>query len=273
MDEQRIGMLLKGPIECLLYFRFGAGIDNYDFDADAVTGVLEGFCIGGVRILGIDQHGNGRRLGIQQPEQLDALRSQLAVDEGYPCDIAARTVEAGDQPVLDRVAAVGKHDWYACRRRLGGERGDHASGRKDCIDRTIDQFCCERGQSVVLIVRPAIVDQEILLLHITALVQALVERGYRRLIVSLSRAAEKSKRQHPRLLRARRERPPSRRAPEQRDEIAPSHSITSSARASNVAGTSRPRLFAVLRLIASSYLVGACTGRSAGFSPLRMRST
>src|SRR6516164_9156733 len=28
-----------------------------------------------------------------------------------------------------------------------------------------------------------------------------------------------------------------------------------------------------LRLITSSYLVGACTGRSAGFSPLRMRST
>jgi hypothetical protein len=30
---------------------------------------------------------------------------------------------------------------------------------------------------------------------------------------------------------------------------------------------------AVLRLITSSYFVGACTGRSAGFSPLRMRST
>ena len=47
------------------------------------------------------------------------------------------------------------------------------------------------------------------------------------------------------------------------------HSITSSARASSVGGTSRPSAFAVLRLIASSYLVGACTGRSAGFSPLR----
>jgi hypothetical protein len=28
-----------------------------------------------------------------------------------------------------------------------------------------------------------------------------------------------------------------------------------------------------LRLIASSYFTGACTGRSAGLSPLRMRST
>jgi hypothetical protein len=34
-----------------------------------------------------------------------------------------------------------------------------------------------------------------------------------------------------------------------------------------------PFAFAVLRLITSSNLVGACTGRSAGFSPLRMRLT
>src|SRR5262245_26641257 len=54
---------------------------------------------------------------------------------------------------------------------------------------------------------------------------------------------------------------------------ASNHSITSSARASSDGGTSRPRALAVLRLITSSYLVGACTGRSAGFSPLRMRST
>src|SRR5262245_36731561 len=51
------------------------------------------------------------------------------------------------------------------------------------------------------------------------------------------------------------------------------HSITSSARASRVSGTVSPSPLAVLRLITSSYLVGACTGRLAGFSPLRMRST
>src|SRR5262249_5708613 len=53
----------------------------------------------------------------------------------------------------------------------------------------------------------------------------------------------------------------------------PSHSTTSSTRASSVAGTSMPSAFAVLRLRIVWYLVGACTGRSAGFSPLRMRST
>ena len=52
-----------------------------------------------------------------------------------------------------------------------------------------------------------------------------------------------------------------------------SHSTTSSARAMSVGGTLRPSALAVLRLMISSYLVGACTGKSAGFSPLRMRST
>src|SRR5262249_8503595 len=79
----------------------------------------------------------------------------------------------------------------------------------------------------------------------------------------------------PRLLRASgvRHRDRDRRAADERDELAPSHSITSSARASTVAGMSMPSALAVFRLITVSYLVGACTGRSAGFSPLRMRST
>jgi hypothetical protein len=53
----------------------------------------------------------------------------------------------------------------------------------------------------------------------------------------------------------------------------PPHSITSSARASKDWGTAKPSAFAVFKLMASSYLLGACTGKSAGFSPLSMRST
>jgi hypothetical protein len=51
------------------------------------------------------------------------------------------------------------------------------------------------------------------------------------------------------------------------------YSITSSARPSSVIGTVRPSALAVLRLMTSSILVTSCTGRSAGFSPLRMRPT
>src|SRR5262249_20307411 len=82
--------------------------------------------------------------------------------------------------------------------------------------------------------------------------------------------------QHPnpgrfsRLLRARCERPRRRHAAEQRDELAPHHSITSSASESRFSEFLTPRGFAVLRLITVSNLVGWSTGRSAGFAPLRI---
>src|SRR5882757_1409415 len=45
------------------------------------------------------------------------------------------------------------------------------------------------------------------------------------------------------------------------------HSITSSASASSLSGTWRPRVFAVLRLIVILRRVGAWIGRSPAFSP------
>jgi hypothetical protein len=50
-----------------------------------------------------------------------------------------------------------------------------------------------------------------------------------------------------------------------------SHSITSSARYCKNHGNSIPSAFAVFRLMTNSYLAGACTGNSEGFSPLRIR--
>ena len=50
------------------------------------------------------------------------------------------------------------------------------------------------------------------------------------------------------------------------------YSMISSTRASSEDGRVRPSAFAVFRLMTVSYLVGACTGRSAGFSPLKIRS-
>src|SRR5262249_13616555 len=79
---------------------------------------------------------------------------------------------------------------------------------------------------------------------------------------------------HPfRLLRARRERPSGCRAAEQRDELAATdHSITSSARADSIGGTTMPSAFALVRLMTNSNLVDCITGRLAGLSPLRIRA-
>ena len=72
------------------------------------------------------------------------------------------------------------------------------------------------------------------------------------------------------LLRARRERPRDRPAAEQRDERAPLHSITSSARPDR--GSGMPSAFAVSRLRNSSTFVPRWTGSSLGFSPLTIRA-
>jgi hypothetical protein len=93
----------------------------------------------------------------------------------------------------------------------------------------------------------------------------------RRLAVIERSAAQNSDHRPRRLLRARQQRPRKRRAAEQRDERASSHSITSSARASSMGGTVRPSILAVLRLSTNSNLVGCITGNSAGLAPLRTR--
>ena len=72
-------------------------------------------------------------------------------------------------------------------------------------------------------------------------------------------------------LRVGDQRPGDRAAGEERDEIPPPHSIVSLAVASSQSDTFSPSALAVLRLMTSSKVFGAWTGRSAGFSPLRMR--
>src|SRR5262245_18682430 len=72
-------------------------------------------------------------------------------------------------------------------------------------------------------------------------------------------------------LRPRCGRPCCRRAAEQRDELAASHSITSSAMERSDGGTVRPSIRAVCALMTSWNLDGWTIGKSAGLAPLSMR--
>jgi len=96
--------------------------------------------------------------------------------------------------------------------------------------------------------RPANIDPHVAAHHPIQLPQSLQERSNARLPyrVIRRRTDQYADPSHALvLLRARRERP-SRRAGEQRDERAARHSITSSARANSLSGTSRPSALAVL---------------------------
>src|SRR5262245_53253429 len=127
----------------------------------------------------------------------------------------------------------------------------------------------EVGQSIALVLS----NRHILALDVAGFVEAFTEcsdmarRGIGR------PTADEADDRYCSLLRARRERPCRRRAPKQRDERASLHSINSSARPDNGSGTVSPSALAVLRLRTKMYLSACWTGRSPGFSPLRMRST
>src|SRR5262249_12017723 len=121
---------------------------------------------------------------------------------------------------------------------------------------------------------PAIVDRHVAADHPAQPSQRLQKRRIARLGLRIVRRQvhEKADAPHPlSLLRPRDDRPCGCCAPENLDKLASLHSITSSASASNVAGTVSPSALAVRRLITNSNFVPWMTGRSPGFAPARMR--
>src|SRR5262249_16053857 len=123
--------------------------------------------------------------------------------------------------------------------------------------------------------RPTIIDLQIATDLPSELFQPLLQRGHAGLRFRIGQGAahQYADPPHPAgLLRARHSRP-CRRDAAQRDELAPPHSIASSAMASRPGGKLSPNALAVLRLITNSNLVDCRTGRSAGFWPLIMRPT
>src|SRR5262249_9115687 len=140
-----------------------------------------------------------------------------------------------------------------------------ASGGDNC-HATADEVDHERGQAIVLAAEPVVLDDHVLALDIAGFAEAFRERGCMARGAIERPTADKADHGHRWLLRARGERI-RRRAAEKRDELAPSHSMISSAINSRSRGTSRLSHLAVLRLMTSSYLVGCSTGRSAGLAP------
>src|SRR5262249_18759731 len=144
--------------------------------------------------------------------------------------------------------------------------------RSDYRDAAADDIGHQRRQTVVLAAKPVVFHPHVLAFDIAAFTKPFLECGCSE-ARRIGRPGIDKCDNRDRLLRARRERPRRCYAAEQRDELASPHSITSSARASSVGGTSIPSVFAVLRLITSSNLVGCSTGRSAGLAPFRILST
>ena len=189
------------------------------------------------------------------PQNFEPLASKIGLLDRQASDVAARSRETCDEAGTNRVPRQREHDRNdRCHLLCCGDCGCR---RDDDIDFQLDELGRDLGVALTASLRPAILDRDSATLDPSEFVQPLHESGSpwapgR----NRGRAQKPDGRQLTRLLRARSERP-RRRAAEQRDELAPRHhSITSSARASRVAGISSLIAFAVLRLTMSLNFVG-----------------
>src|SRR5262245_29737579 len=179
--------------------------------------------------------------------------------------------EVRDNSFSERVSDIHHHNGNPGRGMFRGSRR-LIRRRHDDVHLQAYQLGHEIGVSIEPSLGKTTLDDDVLAFDKSALTQSIEEsltgglRRDRRIIRQETDAIDFAS-----LLRTRRARPSRSRAAEQRYELAPLHSITSSARASSVDGTSTPSALAVCRLMTSSNVVACMTGRSAGFSPLRMR--
>src|SRR6516165_3188755 len=102
--------------------------------------------------------------------------------------------------------------------------------RSDHRHLTAYQVSCEVGQSIILILRPAILDRHILTFDVPAFADALPECGHKTCSVGSRRTAKKPDHRHRYLLRTRRKRPRCRRATKKGYELAPLHVLPLSPR-------------------------------------------
>ena len=110
----------------------------------------------------------------------------------------------------------------------------------------MDQIGYQRGQAVILAIRPSVFDRNVLSFNKPRFGQAFAISRDDIVKIVGSSAGEKPDHRHAGPLRQCHQRPACRRAAEPRDERASFHSITSSARArSDGGGTVRPSAFAV----------------------------
>jgi hypothetical protein len=127
---------------------------------------LSGFCRG---LLGIGRIGEHTELGGSRHhfvQQLESFCHHFDTEQGDASDVSTGPVEASDKAELDRVAICEKNDWNCCGRILsreyrgGAERGDHVYLMANQIGR-------QGRQSIILIVRPTILDGYVLTLDVT----------------------------------------------------------------------------------------------------------
>src|SRR5262245_60644577 len=201
-------------------------------------------------------------------QKFDAFAFEVGRKRGKPCHVRARMGKAGHEADRNRVSAD-HDDWHRARRLLGSKARRSPPG-DDGVHRQANQLGGKGEIAFGAALREAVLELQALLFDVAKATHP-VAQPFERWPRLIGENADATNLRAP--LGGGSERRRDNRAAEQRDELAAVHSITSSAATRRPGGTVRPSAFAVLRLTIVSTLVAACTGRSAGLSPRRMRST
>src|SRR5262245_18963843 len=129
----------------------------------------------GVRVVRIHEHAGASDVGDELMDQPERFLRQVANEKVYAGNIAVRSVEARDQAELNRIDPEGKNNRYSRRRCLRGEGWSGRTCRKDGGHPAVNQIDRYRGQSIILAVRPAVLDGEIFAFDETGFFEAASE--------------------------------------------------------------------------------------------------
>jgi hypothetical protein len=99
----------------------------------------------GIRAVWIHQHGDGLGARKERLQQFQPFRGEEIDEDGYACNIAARSRKAGDESGRNRIRAEGEHDWDRRSRCLCGKRGGCAGGREQYRNLLPDQVVASVG--------------------------------------------------------------------------------------------------------------------------------
>src|SRR5262249_38366321 len=173
-------------------------------------------------------------------ERLQPFGSDRELEAREAGDIATRMRQVRYQSLADGIDHLRKHDWHSLAllpqrdryRRAVGQ--DQVGSDGEQLRRVVAQYSSVPG--------PTIFDREIAAVDPSQLPQAVFERQQARL--SLGVAGDKTHQHadpsHVLRLRTRGKRPSGDNTADERNELAPLHLITSSARASTECGISSP---------------------------------
>jgi hypothetical protein len=105
-------------------------------------------------------------VGYELAQQPQLFGVQLADEKVHPGDVAARSVETGDETGLDRVGTAAEDNRNSRGRRLCGKSCPGASSCRDHSDLTANEIDGQHGQPLVMALRPSVFNGRVLALDV-----------------------------------------------------------------------------------------------------------